>query len=126
MMTVAVAPGIVASGQVEQVEFTYDQLDESAQEKARAWYLQHYIYDDQDWCDCTIEDWKTKLAGLGFDDAVISYSGFSSQGDGASFTANINPSRLTPPKQLAKKLDEARMVAKALARLNSQDRKSVV
>ena len=34
-----------------------------------------------------LDDWKEKLQALGYDTVNISYSGFWSQGDGASFTA---------------------------------------
>lgn len=44
----------------------------------------------EDWHDCLLEDIKEELETLGFTDAEISYSGFWSQGDGASFTADVN------------------------------------
>jgi hypothetical protein len=42
----------------------------------------------EDWHDCLLEDIKEELETLGFTDAEISYSGFWSQGDGASFTCD--------------------------------------
>ena len=47
--------------------------------------------DDNDWWDCTYDDWKSKLEALGYDDPDIEFSGFWSQGDGASFTASSVP-----------------------------------
>ena len=38
------------------------------------------------WSDFIIEDWKEKLENYGFIQSEISWSGFWSQGDGASFT----------------------------------------
>lgn len=43
---------------------------------------------DVDWDDSIIEDWTETLEGFGFDDIQISYNGFYSQGDGASFTSD--------------------------------------
>ena len=42
--------------------------------------------DFQDWHDFIFENWKEKLEGYGFISPEINYSGFWSQGDGASFT----------------------------------------
>ena len=39
-----------------------------------------------DWDDCILEDEVDKLREMGFLDSEISWSGFCSQGDGASFT----------------------------------------
>ena len=44
------------------------------------------IYSDQ-WHDPILEGWQEKLATLGYEDAEINYTGFWSQGDGASFTS---------------------------------------
>lgn len=38
------------------------------------------------WHDGTLEDWKHQLAHMGFEQPDIAYTGFCSQGDGASFT----------------------------------------
>lgn len=42
-----------------------------------------------DWHSHIIEEWEDKLKEHGFTDAVIRFSGFNSQGDGASFTADF-------------------------------------
>ena len=49
---------------------------------------------DDHWYECVIEDWKAKLKRKGFHEAEIVFSGFGSQGDGASFTATIGSSKL--------------------------------
>jgi len=55
-----------------------------AVERAREWMIEGLQCFD--WWDQTYEDWKQALEQIGFDNADISFSGFSSQGDGASFT----------------------------------------
>lgn len=52
----------------------------------------------EDWYDCTIDDWKDKLESLGYSDPDISFSGFWSQGDGASFTSKQVPLPAYDPK----------------------------
>jgi hypothetical protein len=47
-----------------------------------------------DWWKWNLEDWKNKLASIGFDDADIRFSGFWSQGDGASFTAYCDTDKI--------------------------------
>jgi hypothetical protein len=49
------------------------------------------------WHECTIDDWKEKLESLGYSDPEIQYSGFWSQGDGASFTSKQVPLPSTDP-----------------------------
>lgn len=64
---------------------TFDQLPESLQQEAIDTETK-FRREDNDWWDSFIlDEWKVKLAKMGFDDAQINYSGFSSQGDGASF-----------------------------------------
>jgi len=69
----------------EQEVLTFPELTPEAQQKA----IEKYIESEQeDWSGEYVKDqWKEKLEALGFEDVEISYSGFSSQGDGASFTS---------------------------------------
>ena len=53
-------------------------------EKARQWLQEGQT--DHDWWEHTYATWKSALDQIGFKDADISFSGFWSQGDGASFT----------------------------------------
>lgn len=71
---------------VEKDVFEFSELSEQAKEKARAWYREGAL--DYDWYDCIFEDAKTigELFGLYID--KIYFSGFWSQGDGASFTGS--------------------------------------
>ena len=43
-----------------------------------------------DWHEYTLDTWKQALASIGFESPEIEFSGFCSQGDGASFTAGID------------------------------------
>lgn len=76
--------------------FTFDELTDSAKEKARDWYRSM----DDEWWDCCYEDFATIADLLGIDlrqrpvklmgggtryEPAIYFSGFSSQGDGACF-----------------------------------------
>lgn len=53
---------------------------------------------DYDWWEFTCEDEAERLASIGYDDVQIFFSGFSSQGDGASFTATGDVEKLVEKK----------------------------
>jgi hypothetical protein len=63
--------------------FKFEELDPKVQAKVlddnRDWNVDH------EWYEFTIEDFTEKLESLGFRCPKISFSGFCSQGDGASF-----------------------------------------
>lgn len=65
--------------------FDFSELSESA--KAKVLQEQRDINTDYDWYKWSLEDWERDLESMGFDDVNISFSGFWSQGDGASFTS---------------------------------------
>lgn len=69
---------------IKKTVFTYDELSEKAKKKARDWWREGGM--DYEWWDCIYDDAKFigSLVGIEIDD--IYFSGFSSQGDGASFT----------------------------------------
>lgn len=46
--------------------------------------------DFTNWNDTRLNEWKSQLKDMGFINVNIEYSGFYSQGDGASFTGRIN------------------------------------
>lgn len=78
-------------GHIAETEvFTFDELSDHAKEKARDWYREGGF--DYDWWDAIFDDSRTIGTILGFviDDrrGGIAFSGFSSQGDGASFTGS--------------------------------------
>lgn len=63
--------------------------DLSAEAKAAAIDANRYaLIDDNFWSECTLADFKASLETKGFRDVEINFSGFSSQGDGASFTSD--------------------------------------
>lgn len=65
--------------------YEYDELPDDI--KAKVLENERDINVDYDWHKWTLEDWEGKLEAMGFEDANISFSGFWSQGDGASFTS---------------------------------------
>jgi hypothetical protein len=60
--------------------YTFDELSKPAKEHA----LDHYQVCDE-WDTYLLDDYRSALEEIGFIDPKIYYSGFSSQGDGASF-----------------------------------------
>lgn len=74
---------------IEVTLYQYDELDEKAKEKARENYITNWMSDD--WHECTIEYMKEEgehKHGFRVDD--IRFSGFWSQGDGASWCGAVN------------------------------------
>ena len=84
---------------VETNVFQYDELDDSAKEKAREWYSRHVFEDSCDW-EFVYEDavrvaeilgieieprYVPLMNGMSRKTHTIYFSGFSSQGDGACF-----------------------------------------
>ncbi len=68
--------------------FLFSEL--SSEQKAKVIEKYNDINTDHDWSQWTIDDWKEKLERQGFLSPEIYFSGFWSQGDGASFTAEID------------------------------------
>lgn len=66
----------------------YSELSES--QKLKVLDRLHDLNTDHEWSEYTIEDATNLLGKLGFSDVKISFSVFSSQGDGASFTATFD------------------------------------
>lgn len=73
--------------ETEQTEFTYEELSPKAKEKALEWWASTQ---DHDWWDCTYEHAKEDGKEKGFDIEDIRFSGFWSQGDGASWTGRVD------------------------------------
>jgi hypothetical protein len=61
---------------------------ERARDKLAEWATEDHWYEGVD------EQWTEALEQLGFTDAKIAFSGFWSQGDGASFTASVDLDKL--------------------------------
>jgi hypothetical protein len=68
--------------------FNFNELSDDAKNKAIEKFKNDTYYLDYDWWYSTCDDIKTMLEFIGFTDANIQFSGFCSQGDGASFTGN--------------------------------------
>jgi hypothetical protein len=69
--------------------YTFDELSDKAKGKAldecRDWNV-----NDSFWYEFALEDWKEQLQASGIEDAEIHFTGFWSQGDGASFTGRVD------------------------------------
>lgn len=64
--------------------YEFDELPEGV--RAKVLERERDINVDYDWAKWSLEAWEEKLESMGFEDPKIAYSGFWSQGDGASFT----------------------------------------
>ncbi len=91
---------------IETIVYTIDELSGAAKEMARMWYRQNGLHDE--WYDFIYEDFETVCGILGVtlatspvclygggtrDKPRIYWSGFSSQGDGASFEGSYAHTR---------------------------------
>lgn len=72
--------------------FTFEELPENIQEKAIDNLRD--INTDHQWWEYSFDYFKELLASAGFENADISFSGFWSQGDGASFTADCDAQKI--------------------------------
>lgn len=73
---------------IEQVVLTFEECSPDLQKTILDRYRDINI-EDYNWWDWVYAHWKEKLEALGFYDLEFSFSGFSSQGDGASFTGKM-------------------------------------
>lgn len=73
----------------EEKTYSFEDLPEESKEKALE--KNRYInLEWQDWHDPVIEGFEEDMKELGLEDVIVEYSGFYSQGDGASFTARVD------------------------------------
>ena len=77
---------------ITTIVYTYQELLDlgkmPAIQKAREWLREAIT--SCDWWESTVDTWRAALNQIGFNrDPNIAFSGFWSQGDGASFTSNI-------------------------------------
>jgi hypothetical protein len=70
----------------EEKSYSFEELSPEAQENALD--NSRYINVDHGWEDVVTEEFKENMRKIGIDDIMILYTGFSSQGDGASFTSD--------------------------------------
>jgi len=69
--------------------YKFEELSENAKERALYEYGL-FLSAENNWHEYEIEYWAEKLQKIGFLNADIRFSGFWSQGDGASFTADVD------------------------------------
>ncbi len=78
--------------EISTTVYDYAELKGQAKETARQW-LQEAIT-DRGWWEFVYDTWKDALEQIGFTNVDLSFSGFRSQGDGASFTGDIDLEKL--------------------------------
>lgn len=87
-------------------EFGFEQLSAESKTKAlevnRDWNIS-----DPDWHEATWEMWKEDLEAAGFEDVEMRYSGFWSQGDGASITCTIDARKFLKLKEWLEQGDDS-------------------
>jgi hypothetical protein len=83
--------------------YRFDELNDTAKEKAIETQRTFENEFNDHWHEFSIEDWVSELSARGFEGAEISFSGFWSQGDGASFTAQIDLNKYLKSRKLANK-----------------------
>lgn len=66
---------------------TFDELDDGEKEAALEKHRDWNVDAGSGWYDHVVGEWTEALERVGFRDVDVRFSGFSSQGDGASFTA---------------------------------------
>jgi hypothetical protein len=82
--------------------YSFGELTEEAQEKALE-TLRNINVDYEDWHEPYIEDFREDMAKLGYIVDKVYYSGFWSQGDGASFTGSVDVREWLKIKKLKSK-----------------------
>ena len=78
--------------QVEKEISDFEGLTKTEQAKVLDKYRDINV-DDNYWHECILDEFKHALELLGFSKVVINYTGFWSQGDGASFTGSFSVPR---------------------------------
>jgi len=68
--------------------YKFEELSKDSQNKAINGFRNSEHYLSYDWWEYTIDYWKASLNLLGFKNTEVRFSGFWSQGDGASFTCD--------------------------------------
>jgi hypothetical protein len=71
----------------EKTAYKFEELSQSAKDRAVQGYRENEMHDG--WWDCVYEDYTQKCNAAGFNDPGFRFSGFWSQGDGASFSCSF-------------------------------------
>lgn len=86
--------------------YNFDELTKEQQKKAID-NLRNINTDGDYWFEDIIREWKEKLTRQGFLSPEIYFSGFCSQGDGASFKAEVDIEKFLKGRRMATKYKEA-------------------
>jgi len=79
--------------------YSFDELSNSSKQFALNKYRYMHVDWDSEWDMFVIEECESLLKENGFDNPKIYYSGFCSQGDGASFDADIDLDKFLTPNE---------------------------
>ena len=121
---------------IERVVYTYDELSDKAKARARQDYVERGGHIPYEWWDASYDEFVTIGAMLGItidtesvktcgggkkDVPNISFSGFSSQGDGASFVGSyrLEPNAISMITEHAPKDEELLRIATELTALQT-------
>lgn len=89
----------------EKTKFKFSELSKDAQSNALD-ELRDLNVQYDGWHDDVIDQFKEDMEMLGLSDVEVSYSGFFSQGDGASFTADVSDTEVFMKEALGLQSDE--------------------
>ena len=101
--------------------YTFPELSEKAKDKARQCYHSTYMPDEH-WHEFIIENAKEVGKILGFDVDKVYFSGFSSQGDGASWTGGYEYAKGAPAEVASYTGNDAELIRIAHGLQNIQRR----
>lgn len=87
--------------QVYKFDELPDQIKQKALDKYRDWNVNSW--NENGWAEYILEQQEAGLSSMGFDNAKIYFSGFSSQGDGACFEASVNITQYIKNRRLGNK-----------------------
>ena len=76
----------------DEKSYTFDELSQGAKQNAID-SNRDYSTEGYDWWDPIIEGFKENMGEIGVADVDCQFSGFNSQGDGASFTGKVNDNK---------------------------------
>lgn len=102
---------------IEKLAYDYTELNEKAKQKLKDRYCENVEMDFE------VECLETILEEMGFSNAKIAYSGFCSQGDGASFTCDnwqYKKGMLANIKQSYPTWESLHLIAKELQSLSKK------
>jgi hypothetical protein len=104
--------------------YTFDELSDRAKEKARDWWRNGLDFDHES----IFDDAKEVGERMGIDIDDINYSGFSSQGDGASFVGSYRfaPKAKAAVKKYAPKDQDLARIVNTLTTVQAQNKNKIV